>query len=241
MKPGFNPEQAPYKLPGAPVQCIFRISAMRARRKKKKRSNGANDVPVTINTLTGNEIEALLEPLARLRVEVFREWPYLYDGSEAYEAEYLSRYLRSPGAVMVGAFDGGALIGAATGQPLRDEVDDIRRPYEAAGLDPAGIYYFAESVLTRDYRGRGIGHAFFDGREVRARELGFDAATFCAVIRPANHPCRPEGYRPLDPFWRKRGFAPVDGLTIGFDWPDVGETGSSRKALQVWLRRGLLR
>ncbi len=203
--------------------------------KKKRQENMAAD----LITLTGKEIERVLEQLADLRVRVFREWPYLYDGSVSYEKTYLARYVNAPGAVVVGAFAGERLVGAATGQPLAGEVEDFRVPFERAGFDPAGIYYFAESVLDADWRGRGVGHAFFDAREAHARALGFDTAAFCAVIRPADHPLRPAGYAPLDPFWRKRGYAPANGLTVGFDWPDLGEAAATRKQLQVWMRSGL--
>ncbi len=35
--------------------------------------------------------------LGRLRISVFREYPYLYDGTLEYEREYLKTYVRSPG------------------------------------------------------------------------------------------------------------------------------------------------
>lgn len=190
-------------------------------------------------TLTGKEIGEALDDLAALRVKVFREWPYLYEGSLDYERGYLRRYAESEGAVVVGALAGKRLVGAATGQPLEREVADFRDPFEEAGFDPATIFYFAESVLDPQWRGQGLGHGFFDAREAHARSLGFDRAAFCAVIRPADHPARPAGYSPLDPFWRKRGYLPVEGLTVGFDWPDVGEAASSRKRMQVWMRDGL--
>lgn len=191
-------------------------------------------------TLTGKQIAEALDDLAELRVKVFREWPYLYEGSLDYERNYLGRYAQGHGAVVVGALAGKRLVGAATGQPLAEEVAEFRDPFEAAGFDPATFFYFAESVLDPQYRGQGLGHGFFDAREAHARALGFDRAAICAVIRPMDHPARPSDYSPLDPFWRKRGYLPVEGLTVGFDWPDVGETASSRKQMQVWMREGLL-
>ncbi len=204
-----------------------------------EKKNRQENVAVDLITLTGKEIKRVIEPLADLRVRVFREWPYLYDGSASYEKTYLARYVKAPGAVVVGAFAGERLVGAATGQPLAGEVEDFRAPFERAGHDPSGIYYFAESVLDAGWRGLGIGHAFFDRREAHAGALGFGTAAFCAVIRPRDHPLRPAGYAPLDPFWRKRGYTPIEGLTVGFDWPDLGEATASRKRLQVWMRDGL--
>ena len=135
-----------------------------------------------IVSLTASEIEGVLPALAKLRVGVFQDWPYLYQGSLDYEKDYLARYARSRGAVVVAAFSGTDLVGAATGQPLAGEVDDFRAPFAEAGLDPADYFYFAESVLDPAYRGQGVGHAFFDQREAHARRLGFDRAAASATL-----------------------------------------------------------
>jgi len=196
-------------------------------------------VAIEIRTLKGEALKAALPALAGLRISVFREWPYLYDGSLAYEEKYLARYADTDGAVIIGAFDsafdGDRLVGAATGQPLIHEVAAIRRPFEEAGLDPADVFYFAESVLDPDYRGRGIGHRFFDEREAHARSLGCSTAAFCAVIRPDDHPMRPKDYSPLDPFWAKRGYRRLEGGIVCFPWQDVGEAQETEKPMQIWI------
>ena len=40
---------------------------------------------VTVTTCTGADLKRTLDDLARLRIEVFRDWPYLYDGDLDYE------------------------------------------------------------------------------------------------------------------------------------------------------------
>ncbi|MCX2721732.1 GNAT family N-acetyltransferase [Roseibium salinum] len=191
---------------------------------------------VEIRTLTGEELKTALADLAHLRISVFRDWPYLYDGSADYEAKYLQRYAQSDGAVIVGAYDGGKLVGAATGEPLRKELEAFRAPFEARGFSCGDIFYMAESVLDPAWRGQGIGHRFFDAREAHARQLGFGKAAFCAVVRPDDHPLRPQSYRPLDTFWRKRGYEKLDGLIVRFPWKDVGDTRETEKPMQVWFR-----
>jgi len=193
-------------------------------------------VTIDIRRLTGADLKYALDDLAGLRISVFRAWPYLYDGTRAYEARYLSRYAETEGAVIVGAFDGKKLVGAATGAPLGDELESFRAPLEARGYDLSKIFYLAESVLDPAYRGRGIGHRFFDEREAHARSLGFTEAMFCAVIRPQDHPLKPKDYAPLDPFWRKRGYEKLNGVIVTFPWLDVGETEETEKPMQVWHR-----
>ena len=190
-----------------------------------------------VEALTGAALDSALDAVARLRITVFADFPYLYDGDLAYERRYLESYRQSPRAVLVGALDGDSLVGAATGTPLADHADDFAQAFAGSGLGLDKVFYCAESVLLPQWRGRGIGHRFFDLRENHARTLGFSHSAFCAVIRPQDHPRRPADYRPLDDFWRKRGYAPLPGAIAHFSWKDVGEAGETRKPLQFWIRK----
>ncbi len=189
-----------------------------------------------VRPLTGAALEAALDDVARLRIEVFWAWPYLYDGDLDYERKYLQSYRDSEKAIVVGAFDGDRLIGASTGAPLTDHSEDFAAAFEGTGLDLSQIFYCAESVLLSDYRGQGVGHKFFDLREAHARAQGFKKCAFCGVQRPANHPMRPGNYRPLDVFWRARGYAPLPGAIAQFSWKDNGQDAETLKPLQFWVR-----
>jgi GNAT superfamily N-acetyltransferase len=190
---------------------------------------------IVTRVLTGEALAAALEDVARLRIAVFRDFPYLYDGDEDYEQDYLRAY-QSPGAVVVAALDGTRIVGAATGAPMADHAADFAQAFADRPEPLDQIFYCAESVLLREYRGQGIGHAFFDAREDHARALGARWSAFCSVIRPEDHPDRPAGYQPLDGFWRKRGYAPLPGVVAHFSWKDLGEPSESQKPLQFWMR-----
>lgn len=193
---------------------------------------------ITIEVVTGSAMAPHIEGVADLRIRVFRDWPYLYAGSADYEREYLAHFQASSGGVFVLARDeSGNIVGCSTGLPMADAHAEFRTPFVDAGYDPDRVFYFGESVLDPAWRGRGIGHAFFDEREAHARRLGHDITTFCAVVRPEDHPLRPSGYRPLDAFWKKRGYAPVTGLTTTFAWRDIDEKRESDKTMQFWVKR----
>jgi GNAT superfamily N-acetyltransferase len=195
----------------------------------------AEDLP--ISRVTGEALKTLLPDLARLRIQVFRDFPYLYDGTEAYEHAYLKTYLRSPRAAVIVARQNGQIVGASTCLPLTDETDDVQAPFRAAGYDPANFFYFGESVLLPQLRGRGVGVAFFREREAHARAVTPCAyAAFCAVQRPANHPARPPTYQPLDAFWTRRGFTRRPDLRCTMAWKDIGESGETEKTLIFWLK-----
>ncbi|MEQ6249912.1 GNAT family N-acetyltransferase [Sulfitobacter sp. HNIBRBA3233] len=191
---------------------------------------------LSTRVLTGAALERALDDVARLRISVFADWPYLYDGDLAYERQYLQTYRDTAQAVLVGAFDGDRLVGASTGTPLTDHADDFAAAFAGTALDLEDIFYCAESILLSAYRGQGIGHRFFDLREAHARANGFSKSCFCAVIRPEDHPDRPADYQPLDRFWRARGYAPLDGVVAHFDWKDHGQEAATRKPLQFWIR-----
>lgn len=188
-------------------------------------------------TLTGGEIGRVIEGLAALRITVFRDWPYLYDGDLDYERRYLQGYAGNPRAIVVAAWAGERLVGASTGLPLTDADAEFAAAFADSPHDPAQVFYCAESVLLADCRGQGAGHHFFDAREDHARDLGYSMSAFCSVIRAPDHPARPATYRPLDDFWRKRGYAPLPGVIARFHWRDLAEADESEKTLQFWMRK----
>lgn len=184
--------------------------------------------------LQGAQIDAALDDLARLRITVFRDWPYLYDGDGAYERDYLSAYRNSADALLVTAEAGGRIVGLSTGTPMEDHADSFANAFEGSGYDLGDIFYCAESVLLPEWRGQGAGHAFFEAREAHARALGRRFAVFCAVLRPPEHPLRPANYRALDGFWRGRGYAPLERVVARHDWKDVDQPHETTHQLQFW-------
>jgi GNAT superfamily N-acetyltransferase len=192
---------------------------------------------VRVEPLTGARLAAHLGDVARLRIEVFREYPYLYDGDLDYERKYLAAFAASPNAVIVAAFDGDAVVGASTAAPLATQMDEVTAPFRARGEDLSRIFYFGESVLSRACRGQGIGVRFFEEREAHARRCAATTTAFCAVERPGNHPARPKGYEPLDAFWGKRGYVPQPGLICRLSWKEIGASAESPKPMQFWMKR----
>ncbi|MEM8731946.1 MAG: GNAT family N-acetyltransferase [Pseudomonadota bacterium] len=191
---------------------------------------------IDVRPLVADALVAALPDVARLRISVFREWPYIYDGDLGYETEYLQVYRDAPDSILVGAFDQDRLIGAATGTPLSDHADDFAAAFAGTDINLDDVFYCAESVLLPEYRGQGLGHRFFDLREAHARALGYKKCAFCAVVRSQDHALRPPGARSLDPFWRGRGYEPLPGVLARFSWKDIDQDHETDKPLQFWSR-----
>ena len=192
---------------------------------------------LTFQRLSGAALHGYIPELARLRMRVFRDFPYLYEGDAQYEARYLQTYIEAPHSVIVLAFDGGQVVGASTGLPLIHETPEVQQPFREAGYEVEAIFYCGESVLLAEYRGQGAGVAFFEQREAHAREIGgMKYSCFCGVERPVTHPARPAHYQTLDQFWRRRGYERRPELATHFSWKDIGDAHESLKPMTFWMK-----
>ena len=189
-----------------------------------------------LTRLDSNSSKFELESLAHLRIEVFRSWPYLYNGTLDYEMEYLTSYIQSSRAAIFILKDGTKAIGATTCLPLSD-VEEVKKPFLDKKLNVDEYFYFGESVLLETYRGYGWGHQFFNVREQWAAQWPqYKYTCFCAVERPENHPQRPVNYRDNEVFWRKRGYTKYPELFCQLEWLDMLETEPTFKNLTFWIR-----
>jgi len=188
-------------------------------------------------TKKGKEIESVFDDLAALRIAVFHDYPYLYDGTISYEKEYLQTYANAERSFLFAVYDGAKMVGATTCIPLKDETAEVRKPFEDANLDVNRIFYFGESILLSEYRGLGLGHRFFDEREAHAMHYGtYDLTCFCSVDRGDNHPLKPANYRSNDAFWLKRGYIKDPSLQSFMEWPDLDEDTPSLKKMIFWTK-----
>ena len=190
-----------------------------------------------IHEVTGTGLGPWLDGLGELRIRVFREYPYLYDGSLEYERAYLMTYQESRGALVVLVTDAAdKVVAATTCVPLSGAGAEFREPFDRAGIDVSKVLYLGESLALPEWRGKGFGKLFFDLREAHAERLGLEMTAFCAVDRASDHPLRPAGYRPLDGFWESRGYERRPDLRAVLHWKETGERDDTPKDLTFWLR-----
>jgi GNAT superfamily N-acetyltransferase len=186
---------------------------------------------------SGKGLVSFIPEIARLRIDVFREFPYLYDGTAEYEQNYLSVYVNSPDSIAVLAFSGDELVGVSTGLPMMDEAVEFLKPFTEHGFNLKTIFYCGESILKPEYRGRGIYKTFMHEREQHARNLNrFDTICFCAVNRPHDHPLRPTVYQPMDAAWKKFGYIKNPALSTRYSWKDIDQKEESEKEMVFWLK-----
>ncbi len=178
-----------------------------------------------------------IEELGRLRIQVFREFPYIYDGDLEYEKKYLQRYIRSEKSLVILAMHENKIIGASTCLPLSEEDNEFQKPFLQQGYDLDTIFYFGESIILKEYRGNKLGHKFFQFREDHAKKTldNLKLTTFCAVQRPSDHPLKPEGYRDLSAFWTRQGYEKTN-MKMQYPWKDLDKHKEDIKDLVFWVK-----
>ncbi len=192
---------------------------------------------IRVVSYRGEAVRQFIPAIAKLRMEVFREYPFLYIGDEEYEKKYLEKFITAKDAIVVVAWDEEEIIGVSTGLPFTDESEALHLPFEKAHWNVGDFFYFGESVLRKKYRGQGIGHQFFILREAHARSLGrFKYVCFCTVRRSPDDPRRPADWEPLSKFWEDRGFVEHPELVALYPWQEISETEETLKEMLFWIK-----
>lgn len=191
---------------------------------------------LSIQACPAPDVKDRFEEIAQLRMRIFRDYPYLYDGTLEYEKGYLEHYFNCPKCVLVLVYDQNKVVGASTAIPLKYDLPETQQPFLENSFDIDRICYFGESVLLPEYRQQGIGRRFFQEREAHAKALGLAITTFCSVARGGNHPKKPPSYYSLEDFWSRLGYTKQPQLIAHFSWRELGEEAASLKPMHFWTK-----
>jgi GNAT superfamily N-acetyltransferase len=192
---------------------------------------------INIQVLDQDSIGAHLPALASLRVAIFREYPYLYQGTIDHELrEVLPIYARSQRCVCVIAQEGDQVIGVAVGVPLAEMDALMTAPLSKAGMSVTSIFCLGELLVVREFRGQGIGRQLYAAFEKQVRlMIAYRSIAMYEIDRAADA-AKPTDYRSLDPFWRQRGFVKHPELSFTVPWTEVGDTQPSEHRLVFWIK-----
>ena len=191
---------------------------------------------LTTKLLTGREVEEILDSLATLRLEIFREYPYLYDGKRESELRYLQGYAQAAEACVLTVTAAGRIVGAATGMPLQHEQKEIVAPFAATAYPLDSVYYVGELLFYPPYRNRGLGMKLLSMMEDKIRSsCSYRYLTCATVVRPNDHPQRPANYLPIGRFLHRTAFRAVPAAFTSFTWLETD--GVSRNhPMQFWIK-----
>lgn len=196
--------------------------------------NGSKEISERV--LTGAAIADVLDDLATLRLDIFRDYPYLYQGRREDELTYLGTYAEVPDACVILAYDGNTIVGAATGMPLVHEDARMLEAFAGTALPLSEVYYVGELLFLPAYRNHGLGRKLLARLERQIRSLGRYRTFTCATVeRPDDHPVRPRDYIPITRFLARTGFARLPGVTTHFTWRETDGVNRDHP-MQFWSR-----
>lgn len=189
---------------------------------------------ITFQLIKGKAITSFLDEIANLRISIFCEYPYLYDGNLQYEKEYLNKFTQIEEALVAIVRDDQQVIGIFTGLPMENEVDDLKQCIDSTHISKS--FYLSEIILQSAYRGKGIGYKLFQTLEtsiMAARRYQY--IYFASVIRPENHPSKPVDYKSLDGMWTRNGYVKT-AKRCSMNWKEICEPEETEKELALWVK-----
>lgn len=190
---------------------------------------------IRIEVFTGPQARAYFSQIANMRITLFSEYPYLYQGDINSEQAYLETYFCSANASILLVCDGDKIVGYSSSIPLIEEEDALKKPFIDRCLDLNDYLYIGEVMLCPEYRHKGITEKFFAYHENKARQAGYKKVVFMTVERSDNHANKPSVYQGLDPVWRHFGYEKSD-ILVYFKWKQIDTRQETLNSLAIWQK-----
>lgn len=184
--------------------------------------------------VTGHRLKKYINTIASLRMAVFREYPYLYDGSMDSEEAYLKSYASSKNSILVMARDKEETVGVVAGMPLIEMDEVFQSPFEKHNVAIHSIFYLGDMLLLKEYRGRGIGSKIYKMFEDLVRKnKQYQTIAIAEILRDKNDPRQPKNYVSADKFWASLHYAKHPEIVIQIPYKEVDSAGKVPHLLVV--------
>jgi len=200
-----------------------------------------NPNPYTIKVLTPEQMKPLLPFVANLRVNIFRNYPYLYDGNIAEEMENLEKYAQHNNSALAIAYCNETPVGFLCGSDLmhysvhfENSIEDL---FKSGNLHAKNYYYCADIIILPEHRGKYLAPQLFDAIENYAQQKGYTASCFITEHHE-NHPLKPHDHKSLVPLWNNLNYQKSALITYA-TWQTYqldGTIKSEQHPLIFWLK-----
>lgn len=178
---------------------------------------------LSIEILIGKDSNDYIEKISQLRIEAFKEYPYLYQGELAYEKQYVRGYTTDSKAMIAIAKLDGTIAGISSGIPLISEseiVSDAKKIFSAQKINISDYYYYGEIIILPEFRSQGNASKLYSAQDELIKSWGFKYACILTVVREEDHPLKPKDYKSPDKMWEHFGFF-RNNLTTKHHWPTI--------------------
>ncbi|MEO9257235.1 MAG: GNAT family N-acetyltransferase [Crocinitomicaceae bacterium] len=197
--------------------------------------------PYTIKIFTKDDVSPLLLFVATLRINIFREYPYLYEGNLKEEMDDLEHCAQLTNNALAIAFYKETPVGFLYGIPLKEFASHFENPvldlFREKNLNPETCYYFADIIVLPEHRGNSLSKKLFNVLEVYAQEQGYHSASFITESHDI-HPLKPANYKSLEPLWHSLQYKKTRLTSYG-SWqthqPD-GSIARQKHSADIWFK-----
>lgn len=196
---------------------------------------------VTIEVYVGKDSLDYIETISKLRIEIFKEYPYLYKGDLAYENNYMQGYTQDKRAMIVIAKVDGVLAGVSTGIPLISDseiVADAKKCFSQQDVEIGDYYYYGEVIVLPEFRGMSLTTKLYEAQNELVKSWGYKHVCILTVVREPDHPLKPNNYVSKDKMWEHLGFFRRK-LTVDYHWPTIQPDKSVQNVnntLEFWAK-----
>lgn len=192
---------------------------------------------ISIEVLKGPEVIPYLQKLAELRIEFYRNYPYLYEGNITDEETYLNMYAKSKDSLLVIAKNGDEIVGAVTGIPMLESKEENKQLYAQKQIPAEHIFYLGELVLSQDYQKSDLLERLYLQLENAVKGLErYSLLAVCEIERSPEDTKKPVSALSSEVLWANRGFTKQPQLYTTDAWKDVGDLEKSDHHLFFWYK-----
>lgn len=179
---------------------------------------------IRIETLKGNEITPYYDEMIHFCHQIYRSYPYFYNGEDSEYAAYLKAYSQSNETIICLAFDDQEMVGLAIGTPMSKTRALYQQVLLEKGYDISSFFYLGEFGLKPSYWGMGIEDSLYSHIEQFAKAEGVYEKIGCWEIKSEFHAFPPSpSYTLTKEFLEKVGFTYHPDLNFQICWTHVGD------------------
>jgi GNAT superfamily N-acetyltransferase len=192
---------------------------------------------MTIQVLRGQELLSNIPEFAKLRLTIFREYPYLYEGDPALEKSYLSLFASSSDAFFIVAKIKNQVVGAISGLPLDVAQKEIRDVFHQSAIETGEYYALCEIIVLKEHRNKKIGSVLYKEFENQLLKMKrYKKVVLWQIVRAQGDLKRPNDYFSLDNFWCKKGFIKHPEFICYIHWKEISDKEESSHRFEFWIK-----
>ena len=168
--------------------------------------------------VTGKAINDCFEAIATLRLMVFSEYPYCYQGSFEDEQKHFGQYTCHEDRSLAVLFEKNQIIGLSTRIPAASALPLLGRAVpelERRGVNIEQHYYVIESMIKQAFRGKKRGQLLYQEHEVFIRRRGYQ--TNCLLTLATESTITSVEKKPFTSLWHWLGFKKT-AIQTSFTW-----------------------